>query len=182
LPAAPATLLAVASAVLLRVVAAAGQDDRDARVRALQRLSWEVRAVRLKGELRFDGRVDEPAWELAEPVVDFYQRERNEGLPATERTEVRVLFDAEHLYISAICYDSDPCTSTVQCNGAGACVAVSFTVSACNDNDPCTTPDTCNGAGACVGTPSASTDGLTCDDMMSSTTVDQCSGGYCVGM
>ena len=107
MPAAPATLLAVASAVLLRVVAAAGQDDRDARVRALQRLSWEVRAVRLKGELRFDGRVDEPAWELAEPVVDFYQRERNEGLPATERTEVRVLYDDANLYFGFRCFDSE---------------------------------------------------------------------------
>jgi hypothetical protein len=30
------------------------------------------------------------------------------GAPSTERTEVRIAFDREHLYLGIICYDSDP--------------------------------------------------------------------------
>jgi hypothetical protein len=38
----------------------------------------------------------------------LYQGESNEGLPATERSEVRVLFDETNLYIGFRAYDSEP--------------------------------------------------------------------------
>ncbi|HXH07022.1 MAG TPA: DUF5916 domain-containing protein [Vicinamibacterales bacterium] len=91
---------------------AAAQDalspDRDARVRALRRRTWEIRAARTDAPIRIDGRLDDAGWRLAEPVVDFYQRERNEGLPASERTEVRVVYDEQNLYVGFRCYDSEP--------------------------------------------------------------------------
>ena len=55
-----------------------------------------------------DGRLDEDVWEGAEPFTDFVQAEPFEGEPATERTEVRILFDDEAIYIGAMLYDSDP--------------------------------------------------------------------------
>ncbi len=55
-----------------------------------------------------DGIVDESSWTLADVATNFLQREPREGQPATERTEVRILYDDENLYVSLIAYDSDP--------------------------------------------------------------------------
>ncbi len=55
-----------------------------------------------------DGDLSDPAWEQAEIMGDFTQVEPDSGAPSTERTEVRLVYDSESLYISAYCYDSDP--------------------------------------------------------------------------
>jgi hypothetical protein len=57
---------------------------------------------------RIDGLLDEDEWRLAEVVSDFLQREPGSGQPASERTEVRILFDDENLYLGFILYDSRP--------------------------------------------------------------------------
>src|SRR5688572_14007559 len=63
-------------------------------------------AARATGELRIDGRLDEPAWSTAAPVTSFTQRDPNAGAPATERTEVRIVYDAEAVYVGARLFDS----------------------------------------------------------------------------
>jgi hypothetical protein len=55
-----------------------------------------------------DGVLDDPAWALATPVSDFRQREPNEGDPATEKTEVRIVYTQSALYLGVICFDSEP--------------------------------------------------------------------------
>jgi hypothetical protein len=55
-----------------------------------------------------DGKVDEPIWNLVEPFAGFIQQEPNEGDAATELTELRFLQDRQNLYISVICFDSEP--------------------------------------------------------------------------
>jgi hypothetical protein len=60
------------------------------------------------GTPELDGKLDEAAWALAEPITDFTQRDPDEGQPATERTEVRVLFDDGALYVGVRAYDSEP--------------------------------------------------------------------------
>ncbi len=55
-----------------------------------------------------DGRLDEPSWERAEPANVFIQSEPRNGEPGTERTDIRVMFDRDHLYIGAQFFDSDP--------------------------------------------------------------------------
>ena len=69
-----------------------------------------VRAARLPGDasIRIDGFVDEEAWELAEPITDFRQQDPVEGAQPSERTEIRILYDRDALYIGAIFYESDP--------------------------------------------------------------------------
>ena len=54
-----------------------------------------------------DGRVNDDAWQQAAPFSDFTQQDPIEGAPATERTDIRVLFTATHVYIGVICFD-DP--------------------------------------------------------------------------
>ena len=46
-----------------------------------------------------DGVLDEAVWREAPMLDNFTQQEPANGEPATERTEVRLLYDAEHLYI-----------------------------------------------------------------------------------
>jgi hypothetical protein len=65
-----------------------------------------IRAVRLEQPLRVDGVLDETVYEAVPPIEEFVQQEPREGEPATERTQVWVLFDAERLYVSARCHDS----------------------------------------------------------------------------
>ena len=55
-----------------------------------------------------DGVLSEAGWSTASPVTDFTQREPNEGAAATERTEVRVLYDDDALYVGARLYDRSP--------------------------------------------------------------------------
>src|SRR5262245_60885715 len=65
-------------------------------------------AVRTSAPPQLDGAAEDRTWEAAPVVTDFIQAEPFEGQPATERTEVRLLYDDRYLYIRAICYDSNP--------------------------------------------------------------------------
>lgn len=68
-------------------------------------------AVRAQGPVHIDGRLDEPAWALA-PVIDgFRQIDPDEGAPVSQRTEVRILFDDDALYIGARLFDEGPITT-----------------------------------------------------------------------
>jgi hypothetical protein len=55
-----------------------------------------------------DGDLSDPVWTKAEAIDEFYQLEPDVGQPATERTVMRVLYDADNLYISIYAYDSEP--------------------------------------------------------------------------
>ena len=57
--------------------------------------------------ISLDGRVDEISWGRAIPITDFTQQEPVEGGVPSQKTEVRVIFDEDNIYISAILYD-DP--------------------------------------------------------------------------
>jgi Domain of unknown function (DUF5916) len=67
-------------------------------------------AVRVAVPPVLDGRViDDPAWTGVAPLPgEFTQTTPNAGVPATERTEVRIAFDDETLYFGVICFDREP--------------------------------------------------------------------------
>jgi hypothetical protein len=65
-------------------------------------------ATRADHPPRLDGTLDDPLWADAPLVSDFRQREPLETQPATEKTEVRILYDSRHLYIGVHCFDSAP--------------------------------------------------------------------------
>jgi hypothetical protein len=67
-----------------------------------------VRAVRTTTPPRIDGTLDDAAWGTAEPTAGFIQRDPDEGKPGSEPTEVRVLYDAEALYVGFTMDDADP--------------------------------------------------------------------------
>lgn len=63
-------------------------------------------AAERAGPITLDGRLDESAWAASTPASAFRQSEPNEGQPASQPTEVRILYDDVALYIGARMYDS----------------------------------------------------------------------------
>ncbi len=68
----------------------------------------EIRALFTEETIEIDGRLNEENWARAQVIDDFVQQFPDEGKPISERTEVRILYDAEKLYIAFECYDSHP--------------------------------------------------------------------------
>ena len=70
----------------------------------------EVRAYRLADaeSIVVDGSPDEPVWQKAIPATNFLQRDPDNGAPATEKTEVRVVFDNDRIILGVTCFDSEP--------------------------------------------------------------------------
>ena len=67
-----------------------------------------ARAVRTPKAIVVDARLDEPEWQLAEPLGEFVQQLPRTGYAAAFRTEVRVLYDSDYVYLSAVNYDPEP--------------------------------------------------------------------------
>ena len=56
-----------------------------------------------------DGNVlGEAVWAAARPATGFRQTAPDEGQPASERTEVRIVYTSETIYVGVVCYDRDP--------------------------------------------------------------------------
>lgn len=81
---------------------AAGQSVAPTKILTAPRLAEGAEAPTI------DGIIDDEAWQSVEPYSDFVQQDPNEGAPATERTEVRLLLDRQNLYVGVIAFDSNP--------------------------------------------------------------------------
>jgi hypothetical protein len=66
-----------------------------------------VRAQRATAAISVDGHLDEAAWQAAKPVRGFLQRDPDQGQPATEDTELRILFDDRALYVGVRLHDRE---------------------------------------------------------------------------
>src|SRR5215510_1032519 len=67
-----------------------------------------IHAVRISDPIKIDGRLDESAWSQAEAATEFRQESPTEGAPASEPTEVRVLYDSKNIYIGIRAFDAEP--------------------------------------------------------------------------
>ena len=75
---------------------------RDAQGRAT------LRAHRVTEPMRIDGALIEAIYSSVEPIGNFIQYEPNNGAPATEPTEVWVLYDNQNFYVCGKVYDDHP--------------------------------------------------------------------------
>lgn len=73
-----------------------------------QESTLQLRAHKIESNLQLDGLLTEAEWQTAAVISDFFQYQPDEGRPASEKTEVRVLYDEHSLYIGAMCYDGEP--------------------------------------------------------------------------
>ena len=72
-----------------------------------QRPEEPLAALVATREVVIDGRLGDPLWKDA-PVLDrFTQRAPDEGVPATERTEVRVVVTPRTLVVGIVCFDRE---------------------------------------------------------------------------
>ena len=67
-----------------------------------------VTAVRTTSPIEIDGLLNEEVWHNGNSITRFTQRDPNEGRQASEKSEVRVAYDDQALYVSAKLYDSCP--------------------------------------------------------------------------
>src|SRR5262249_49409035 len=90
--------------VMSGVEVASGQQVESTRQRPV------IRALRLSDDDRItvDGRLDEAVSSRAVPAANFIQQDPDNGQPATEPTEVRIVFNSRALYMGVMCFDSEP--------------------------------------------------------------------------
>jgi len=65
-----------------------------------------AQASERRGEIVIDGGLGDAAWSGATPITKFVQLRPDEGKDASQRTEVRILYDEAAIYIGARMYDS----------------------------------------------------------------------------
>jgi hypothetical protein len=87
--------------LVLTVAPARGQPETSAAASG-------ITASKTAASLLIDGRLDDPAWTAADPATGFRQFQPDEGAPATQETEVRIVYGAASLYIGATLYDESP--------------------------------------------------------------------------
>lgn len=80
---------------------ASAQDDSAA-------TSLQVTRLTSADSVRLDGILDDEVWSRAAAATDFRVREPNVGDPASERTDVRVLLDADRLILGVMLHDRQP--------------------------------------------------------------------------
>ena len=68
----------------------------------------DISASRASTPPQIDGDLDDPIWQSAVPIEGFRQREPVEGAPASERTQARILYDDDQIYLAFHCFDSEP--------------------------------------------------------------------------
>ncbi len=60
------------------------------------------------GDIRVDGKLNDPVWQRAPKTDDFIQQQPDEGKPASQKTTVQVAYDAHNLYIGMRAFDTAP--------------------------------------------------------------------------
>ena len=65
-------------------------------------------AISISEAPMIDGVLSDRVWQQAVPLTSFVQAEPLEGQPASERTEVRIAYDDEAIYVGVVLYDDDP--------------------------------------------------------------------------
>ena len=95
----------LASVVLAGLPAAAQQPlgSPATRPRPVGAAAAAAEAPTLDGDV-----LNDPAWQAVAPLTGFWQEQPIEGAPSTEKTEVRLLFTKDTLYIGAVMYDAEP--------------------------------------------------------------------------
>ena len=61
-------------------------------------------------KIEIDGKLDESIWQSAEIATDFIMFDPDNGkkIPDSKKTEIRVLYDNDAIYIGAMLYDENP--------------------------------------------------------------------------
>src|SRR5262245_13175281 len=61
-----------------------------------------------RGEIRIHGVLDDPGWQDAVAIENFFEVNPGDNAPPKARTVARITYDADHIYCMARCYDPAP--------------------------------------------------------------------------
>jgi hypothetical protein len=69
-----------------------------------------LQTQRITEKISIDGKLDEASWSKAEIAKDFimFNPDNGKPIPENKRTEVKVLYDDDAVYIGAVLYDDEP--------------------------------------------------------------------------
>jgi len=67
-----------------------------------------IQITRIQDSPKVDGSLDDAIWQTAPIATDFIQRNPAPGVPATNETEIQMLYDDAAIYIGAKMYDAAP--------------------------------------------------------------------------
>jgi len=69
-----------------------------------------LNSKKITSTISIDGQLDESEWDLVQPATDFVMFEPDNGKAISEdyKTEVKILYDNDAIYIGAILYDNEP--------------------------------------------------------------------------
>lgn len=65
-------------------------------------------AVRVEQVPKMDGLLDDACWQMANVAGDFVMDTPNPGVPLSQKTEVRLIYHDDAIYIGFMCFDSNP--------------------------------------------------------------------------
>ncbi|NLN31819.1 MAG: hypothetical protein GX158_11435 [Bacteroidales bacterium] len=102
----PATAAATVSPATADATVSPATADATASPATADATASPITAVATVSPVTIDGYLDEPAWQDASLVSGFIQYEPLEGVESDFKTEVRILFGKDDLYIGAMLYDS----------------------------------------------------------------------------
>ena len=91
-------LLLIASCITL--LNASGFNEQNEKI--------DIKAIRCDEPIKIDGLLDEAVWQNGFYLEKFVTREPIEGGQPSEKTEVRIAYDDDALYVGARLYDSNP--------------------------------------------------------------------------
>ncbi len=66
-----------------------------------------ISAFKINKSIKLDGSLNEDCWQKALKISNFTQRELQEGQPASEKTEVAIVYTQETMFIGIWCFDSE---------------------------------------------------------------------------
>ncbi len=67
----------------------------------------DIAAVRIDQVPVIDGHLIDEVWELAQPAGEFLQKEPKQNIPHSQRTEFRVIYNDDALFIGVWCFDTE---------------------------------------------------------------------------
>jgi hypothetical protein len=69
---------------------------------------YEATSIGERPNPRIDGLLDDAVWQLGEWQGNFTQQQPVGGVPGTERTYVKVVYNRSSLFVAIVCQDSEP--------------------------------------------------------------------------
>ncbi|PWT95687.1 MAG: hypothetical protein C5B52_17375 [Bacteroidetes bacterium] len=75
---------------------------------AQKNLPDSLHAYFTREPIKVDGKLSEHAWDSAQKIMNFTQRELHVGQPATEKTEIAVIYSSNTLYVGIWCFETSP--------------------------------------------------------------------------